>query len=131
MTGNVVLPAFQMDCRDWMVSTPEDLGLPDEVGGAPLLAVLSTVLLGDGEFRATRGVLTVGLLDGDEPPSRPLTDDCVASELVDTDENGLRYLMPAPSGEIALLAEFNLPDGPDPDVVERVESLMASFRWAA
>lgn len=131
MQENVVLPAFQMDCRDWLVSTPADLGLPDEVAGAPLLAVLSSAVVEEGEFRSTRGVLTLGILDGEEPPSRPLSDGGVAAELIDSDDTGLRYLLPTPGGDLALLAEFTLPAGVDPRIVERVEALMTSFRWAA
>ena len=44
MSWDVVLPAFEMDCRDWLVVTPTTDGLPEEVGGAPLLAVLSTAV---------------------------------------------------------------------------------------
>jgi hypothetical protein len=63
MRGELVLPAFQMDCRDWLVITPEEAGLPDEVAGTPLLAVLSTVVLDQVDFRSVSAVLTVGLLD--------------------------------------------------------------------
>ncbi|MDP9115893.1 MAG: hypothetical protein M3O28_01220, partial [Actinomycetota bacterium] len=43
----------------------------------------------------------------------------------------LRYVLPTPDRQLALLAEFTTPDGADDEVVERVESLMASFRWAS
>ncbi len=66
MRGELALPAFQMDCRDWLVITPSETGLPDEVAGTPLLAVLSTVVLDADEFRSVSAVLTVGLLDDDE-----------------------------------------------------------------
>lgn len=128
---DLVLPAFEMDCRDWLVVTPEEAGLPDEVGGAPLLAVLSTVVLGADDFRPASGVLTVGLMDEDALPTRTLGAGCVASELLDTDDGQVRYLMPAPSSRLALVAEFSVPDGPDAEVTERIESLMTSFRWAA
>ena len=48
MRGELALPAFQMDCRDWLIITPSETGLPDEVAGTPLLAVLSTVVLDAG-----------------------------------------------------------------------------------
>lgn len=128
---DLVLPTFAMDCRDWLVVTPEQAGLPEEVGGAPLLAVLSTVLVDDGEFRPASGVLTVGLLDSALPDSTPVPGAQVACRLLDSDEDRRvrRYLMPAPDRRLAMLAEFTLPDGPDAELIERVEALMASFRW--
>jgi hypothetical protein len=129
---DLTLPSFAMDCRDWLVVAPEDAGLPDEVDGAPLLAVLSTAVIDADSFRPASGVLTVGLLDDDvEAGTRALDGDTPAAELLDTDtRHCLRFVLPAPSGPLALLAEFNLPDGPHPTVVDRVESLMRSFRWA-
>ena len=130
---DLVLPAFEMDCRDWLVVTPAEAGLPDEIAGAPLLAVLSTVVLGAESFVPASGVLTVGLLDDDVPPTRQLSPGCVAAELVDVDDSDdcVRYVLPAPDQRLALLAEFTLAEGTDPDVVRRIESLMVSFRWAA
>jgi len=67
MRGGLALPTFQMDCRDWLVIAPGETGLPDEVAGTPLLAVLSTVVLDADDFRSVSAVLMVGLLDeGDE-----------------------------------------------------------------
>jgi hypothetical protein len=131
--NDLVLPAFHMDCRDWLVVTPTEAGLPDEVGGAPLLAVLSTVVLDEDTFVPASCVITVGLLDEGVPPCRPVAPDCVAAELLD-DEDGtdsVRYLLPAPDQRLALLAEFTLSEGSSPEAVGRIESLMASFRWAA
>lgn len=129
---DLVLPAFAMDCRDWLVITPSQAGLPDEIGGSPLLAVLSTAVIGPDDLRSASGVLTVGLLDGDVAMV-PVSGSEVALELVDPDapEDILRYVIPTPDGQLGLLAEFSTPDGSDPDVHERVEALMASFRWAA
>jgi len=39
--------------------------------------------------------------------------------------------LPAPDRRLALLAEFSMAEGADRDVVDRIESLMVSFRWAA
>jgi hypothetical protein len=123
-----------MDCRDWVVITPSQAGLPEEVAGAPLLAVLSTALIGPDDLRSVSGVLTVGLLDADVP-AMPVPGGEVALELVEDDWTGptgtRRYLLPAPEGQLALVAEFSTPDGSDPEVTERIEALMASFRWAA
>ena len=135
---DLVLPAFEMDCRDWLVVTPAEAGLPDEIAGSPLLAVLSTVVLGAESFVPASGVLTVGLLDDDLPPSRSLGD-CVAAELVDSadgHDESVRYVLPAPDQRLALLAEFSLAerghaDELDAEVLARIESLMRSFRWAA
>ncbi|MDP9116648.1 MAG: hypothetical protein M3O28_05205, partial [Actinomycetota bacterium] len=60
---DLVLPAFAMDCRDWIVVTPSQLGLPDEVGGTPLLALLSSAVIGPDSFRAVNGALSIGLPD--------------------------------------------------------------------
>ncbi len=129
---DLVLPDFQMDCQDWLVATPEESGLPDELGGAPLLAVLSTVVIGEDSFSPASGVVTVGLADT-EAAVRPVEDDCVAALLVDGDsaDTEMRYLVPTPDGRLALLVEFALPDGPEAEIVDRVETLMRSFRWAA
>lgn len=130
---DLVLPAFEMDCRDWLVVTPADAGLPDEVAGAPILVMLSTLVIGDDNLHEANGMLTVGLLDDDAPPSRPVARDSVAAELLDMDAppDSLRYVLAAPEGRLALLAEFTMPDGADGEVVRRIESLMTSFRWAA
>jgi hypothetical protein len=129
---DLVLPAFEMDCRDWLVATPAEAGLPDELADAPLLAVLSTVVIGTDSFRPASGVLTVGLLDADAPLTRPIAGGCIAAELVDdVPESELRYLLPTPDHRLALLAEFTMPDGADPALIERIEALMVSFRWAA
>lgn len=128
---DLVLPAFELDCRDWLVVTPDEAGLPDEVAGSPLLAVLSTVVLGADEFRPASGVLTVGLMDEDELPTRALADGCAAAELLDGEDGQRRFVMPAPNGRLALVAEFSMPEGEDTEVTDRIESLMTSFRWAA
>jgi hypothetical protein len=128
---DLTLPSFEMDCRDWVVVTPEDAGIPDEVAGTPLLAMLSTVVISEDRFTPASGVLTIGLVDDDTPCAVPVGE--VAAELVDpdADEFGLRFVLPAPNGRLALLAEFAMPEGRDPEVVQRVEDLMRSFKWAA
>jgi hypothetical protein len=43
-----------------------------------------------------------------------------------------RFVMPAPNGHrLALLAEFIVAGNSDDELAERVERLMASFRWQA
>jgi hypothetical protein len=123
-----------MDCRDWMVVSPRDAGLPEEVSDAPLLAVLSTVVIDDDVHEAT-GALTVGILDKeDDLDVRPVAPESPAQELVDTDyvPGTRRFVMPAPNRQLALLAEFVVQDdagASDDELDQRVEKLMASFRW--
>jgi hypothetical protein len=131
--NDLVLPSFEMDCRDWLVVTPDEAGIPNEVAGTPLLAMLSTVVIGTDSFSPASGVITVALVDDESPESRPVPGGGVAAELVDPDADGfgVRYVLPTPNGRLALLAEFAMPEGRDPEVVGRVEDLMRSFRWAA
>src|SRR4051812_8933066 len=105
---DLVLPAFEMDCRDWLVVGPTEAGLPEDVAGVPLLAVLSTVLIDNDIEEATRA-LTVGVLDDDgdldsRPPRRSSAD---YDSWEDQCRPGCRrYAMPAPGGHrLALLAE--------------------------
>jgi hypothetical protein len=130
--SDLVLPSFAMDCRDWLVVTPAQAGLPEEVDGTPVLAVLSTVVIDDAGFRPASGVLTIGLLDEHSPRTRPVAPGSVAGEILDEASDDARsYVMPAPNDHLALLAEFSLSQGNHPEVVDRIEALMASFRWAA
>ena len=134
MRGELALPAFQMDCRDWLIVTPSETGLPDEVAGTPLLAVLSTVILDADDFRSVSAVLTVGLLDeedeavGADPYYLAATDD---GDQVDGAEGQARYVVPTPDGQLAVLAEFTVTGRADSEINKRIEALMASFRWAA
>ncbi len=134
---DLVLPAFEMDCRDWMVISPSDAGLPEDVAGAPLLAILSTVFIEDDLHEAT-GALTVGLLDEDDAlETREIVPGSAAHELVgaDAQPGSRRFVMPSPNGQrLALLAEFMVEEDPaleHDELAERVDRLMASFRWQA
>jgi hypothetical protein len=134
MSWDVVLPAFEMDCRDWLVLTPGSAGLPEEVGGAPLLAVLSTAVFDETQFLSASGVLTIGWLDEEsrgssEPGVAELLDPDVPADC-DADGLPLRYLVPSPDGTLGLLAEFTFGDHPDFELLRRIEALMGSFRWA-
>ncbi len=129
----LTLPAFELDCRDWLVAEPGEAGLPDEVGGAPVLAVLSTAVIEENELLSVGAVLSLGLLD-DELPNE--ADDHPAtgiSQLVDADGDGrlVRYLVPSPDRRLGLLAEFTIDELAGPALRARVEALMASFRWAS
>jgi hypothetical protein len=134
MRGELALPAFQMNCRDWLVITPSETGLPDEVAGTPLLAVLSTVVLDADDFRCVSAVLTVGLLDeGDEAAgAEPEWLGLEAGDSADDYRGGsVRYVLPTPDRQLALLAEFTVTGSVDIEIYRRIEALMASFRWAA
>src|ERR1700744_3358959 len=117
MRGELALPAFQMDCRDWLVITPSDTGLPDEIAGTPLLAVLSTVVLDADDFRSVSAVLTVGLLDDDDETTG------VEGDWWAGDDEGregssavARYVLPTPDGQLALLAEFTVTGTADTEI---------------
>jgi hypothetical protein len=131
---DLVLPAFEMDCRDWMVVSPSEAGLPEDVAGAPLLAVLSTMVIQDDILEAT-GALTVGMIDdADELEIREVAPGAAAHELLDFDvtPGTRRFVMPAPGGQrLALLAEFVVADDGESELERRVEKLMESFRWQA
>lgn len=125
------LPAFELDCRDWLIATPADGSIPEEIAGAPVVAVLSTAVIGAEDILAASAVLSIGLLD--EPvDSVRLDDQSPVAELIDFDTNqGLaRYVVPAPDGPLALLAEFSV-KGECGDLMDRFARLMASFRWAS
>jgi hypothetical protein len=126
-----VLPAFEMDCRDWLVVGAAEAGLPEDVAGAPLLAVLSTVVIGEDLEEAT-GALTVGVLDDDEQLDiQAVAPGASAYEMRDEylTPGTRRYVMPAPGpNRLALLAEFVVGVG-RAELDRRVDRLMQSFRW--
>ncbi len=129
---DLVLPAFEMDCRDWIVVTAAEAGLPEDVAGAPLLAVLSTMVI-DDDIREATGALTVGIIDTDDDlTTRSVAPGSAAQELVDASPapGTRRYVMPAPGQQLALLAEFVVADTELGDELDRrVQALMESFRW--
>jgi hypothetical protein len=130
--ADLVLPAFEMDCRDWIVLSPSDAGMPEEIAGSPLLAVLSTVVIED-DIREAAGALTVGLLDGeDDLETREIAPGGPVHELIDVEgaPETRRYVMPSPNGQpLALLAEFVVARDRLAELDRRVDRLMRSFRW--
>ncbi|MGX7681144.1 hypothetical protein ACSMXN_19840 [Jatrophihabitans sp. DSM 45814] len=126
------LPAFELDCRDWLVATPEDGSVPEEIGGAPVVAVLSTVVIGSSDFEPASAVLSIGLLDEPVDAVR-LNSDSPVAELIDVDFSvgSARYVVPAPDSQLALLAEFTAGERCDGELMERFQRLMTSFRWAS
>ncbi|MFL6163409.1 MAG: hypothetical protein ACJ74U_14420 [Jatrophihabitantaceae bacterium] len=125
------LPAFELDCRDWLIATPGDGSVPEEIGGTPVVAVLSTAVIGEDDIVPASAILSVGLLD--EPVDCAQLDaNSPVAELIDFDESigAARYVVPAPDGKLALLAEFSA--GCEcQDLLARFDQLMASFRWAS
>ncbi len=129
--SDLVLPAFELDCRDWIVTNPTEVGMPEDVGGAPLLAVLSTMVVEDDVLEATGG-LTVGFLDGsDDLVLRDVAPGSPAQEMLDPDlaPGTRRFVVPAPGHQLALLAEFMISADSSDELQGRVEALMTSFRW--
>jgi len=131
--ADLVLPAFEMDCRDWTVLSPGDAGMPDDVAGSPLLAILSTALIEEDVLEA-KGALSVGLIDGaDELDTVAVAPGGPVRELVgmDATPGTLRYVIPAPNGApLALVAEFVIgEDTGENELEDRVTKLMQSFRW--
>jgi hypothetical protein len=130
---DLTLPAFEMDCRDWLVLGAAEAGLPGDAVEAPVLAVLSTAVI-DSDIAEATGTLTVGLLDDDEFPARRVAPGAAALELLDSSINpdARRYVMPAPGEHrLAILAEFVVPGyrAAAAELDRRVQALMASFRW--
>ena len=129
---SIQLPAFELDCRDWLVATPDDGSVPEEIGGAPVVAVLSTVVIGEDDFEPASAVLSIGLLDG---PLDAIQLDSASpvAELLDADfvSGSARYVVPAPDSQLALLAEFSSGPRGDRELMERFQRLMTSFRWAS
>jgi hypothetical protein len=129
---SIQLPAFELDCRDWLVATPEDGSVPEEIGGAPVVAVLSTVVIGRNDFEPASAILSIGLLD--EPLDAVQLDaSSPVAELIDVDfsTGSARYVVPAPDSQLALLAEFSSGERCDQELMERFQRLMTSFRWAS
>lgn len=129
--SDLVLPAFELDCRDWIVVSPEEAGMPEDVDGAPLLAVLSTLVIGDSDICEATGALTVGVIDDDDLATREVAPGASAHLLLDAESvpGTRRYVMPAPNQQLALLAEFVVADCDTDELDQRVDALMTSFRW--
>jgi hypothetical protein len=126
------LPAFELDCRDWLVATPGDGSVPEEIGGAPVVAVLSTVVISAADLESGSAVLSIGLLDEPVEAVR-IADGSPVAELIDVDfsSGSARYVVPAPDGRLALLAELSAGERCGDELMLRFERLMTSFRWAS
>ena len=127
MRGDIALPAFEMDCREWIVLQPGDAGFPGIDSEDPVVAVLSTAVIAQDELHPIRAVLSLGLL---EEEGSPATSGGQA-QVIDYDERTVVYVLPTPDRRLALLAEFILSPVPSPETGRRIEALMDSFRWSA
>jgi hypothetical protein len=132
---DVELPAFAMDCRQWLVATESD-GLIDDVEtDLAVLAVLSTAMVDGAELRSATAILSLALIpQGDEGVWGDgrggfSPDLCLAD--ADWATGHARYVVPAPRGDLALVAEFACDREPPLELVSRFHELLASFRWAA
>jgi len=122
------LPAFEMDCRDWLVD-PVPSGELDEGDDAPVVAALSTATMTASALSSGKVVFRLGLVDEFDGV---LSEKSETPELVDVDfaEGSVRYLITAPHGALALVADFRA-EGGDVELMSRFERLMTSFRWAS
>lgn len=137
MTTDLTLPAFALDCRDWLVVSEADGVLLEEIDGGPVLAMLSTAVVVDDELCSASAILSLGLLEDDfgdadlEPPvpGRVGAPDVHVIEM-DWTAGHARFILPWPDGGLAVIADFSSGATPAPDLVERFRDLVMSFRWA-
>jgi hypothetical protein len=125
--SEIVLPAFEMDCREWIVLQPGEAGFPGIDSEDPIVAVLSTAVIAQDELHPLRAVLSLALLE--EEGSAAVSGS--QAQVIDYGERMVVYLLPTPDGRLALLAEFTLAPMPSPESGRRIEALMDSFRWSA
>jgi hypothetical protein len=155
MSVDLNLPSFGLDCRDWLVATEADGLLVDESEGAAVLAILSTAIFRGAELASAQAVLSLALIDeasltgtsgstgedggdGEYAESVPFTghlenwagqDICVLD--ADWSAGYARFAVPAPGGELAVVAEFTSAPDPGRELIDRFYDLVTSFRWAA
>ncbi len=127
-----LLPAFALDCREWITVAPEDIGISEQDREAPCLAVLSTAVVGEG-FHSARALIMVGLLDGSPLDVARVEGTGLALELPaehDAEDHEVirRFVVPAPVGELALLIEIEF-SSDDTTLTERAYDLVSSFQW--
>ena len=156
MTVDLNLPAFGLDCREWLVATEAEGLLVEQPDGAPVVAVLSTAVIVGNELVSARAVLSLALLADDDPHEFDGQDD-ISSQLDTRGENDqapahdavdggtqdicvldaqwsdgyARFAVPAPGGALAVVAEFSSAPDPSPELIDRFYDLVTSFRWAA
>jgi hypothetical protein len=133
MNIDVELPEFTLDCRDWLVATEADRVFDDEICEGPVLAILSTVVIEAGRFHAATAVISLALLADEfridsQFSAAGFTADRKLSD-ADWETGHARYVAPAPSGNLALVAEFSSESDPPMELTARFHELLASFNW--
>jgi hypothetical protein len=166
MTVDLNLPAFGLDCREWLVATEAEGLLAEHTDGSAVVAVLSTAVVVGVDLISARAVLSLALLDGDDPheadsrhadshdadardlDARDLDSSATALSVDDPFHDAVaaqdicvleaqwtdgyaRFAVPAPGGELAIVAEFSSAPNPAPELIDRFYDLVTSFRWAA
>lgn len=135
MSLDIELPAFALDCREWLVARETDGVLGDEICAGPVLAVLSTVVIENDAFYYATAVISLALLGDDDRNALGNGVGGFQADLrlsdVDWDTGNARYFAPAPNASVALMAEFSSEPNPPLELTARFHELLASFRWAA
>jgi hypothetical protein len=144
MTVDLNLPAFGLDCREWLVATEAEGLVVEPTDGAPIVAVLSTAVVVGRDLMSARAVLSLALLDGEDPHDSEFSDADPGDEIhhgVETQDicvleaqwsdGYARFAVPAPGGELAIVAEFSSGPNPSAELIDRFYDLVTSFRWAA
>lgn len=133
MSIDLSLPTFALDCQNWLITSEADGGVLEDVDGGPVLAVLSTALIGNRDLESASAVFSLGLMDDTE---LDLLADSTGSGVPEVfihetawSEGHARFVIPTTDGYLAVLAEFSSEPNPSPELVERFHHLVSSFRW--
>ncbi len=139
MSIDLSLPTFALDCQNWLItselSTSGADGVPSEdMDGIPVVAVLSTALIGTSDLESASAVFSLGLMDADvdlEPLVDATAADAPEVYIHETAwaEGHARFVIPAADAYLAVIAEFCSDRNPSPELVDRFYALVSSFRW--
>ena len=132
MSVDLNLPTFGLDCREWLVATEADGLLVEPTDGAPVVAVLSTAVVEDGDLASAQAVFSLALMDEDAGSVEGNASGAAICVLeADWHAGYARFAVPAPDGALAIVAEFSSAPDPRRELVDRFYDLVTSFRWAA
>lgn len=133
MSIDLSLPTFALDCQNWLIRSEADSALSEEVDGLPVLAVLSTALIGHGDLESASAIFSLGLMDDTELDLITRSAGCDVPEVyvheTAWNDGHARFVIPTSDSELAVIAEFSSERDPSPELVERFRDLMSSFRW--
>lgn len=139
MSIDLSLPTFALDCQNWLIASEAvtsgaDGTLSEDIDGVPVLAVLSTALIGSSDIESASAVFSLGLMDSDV--ELELLADATAADAPEVyihetawAEGHARFVIPAADGYLAVIAEFCSDRDPSPELVDRFSTLVSSFRW--